>query len=260
MVNSIVALAIAAFASQLAFANDSTSQVSIRRESLADRAKQEIQQTGQVKSKSTDVVVSETMLSLEDPRPNLQAQKFIYHIGLTAQSFHPKGIMGNELTGARFDLSENGGAVLPSFEAGFSHDLLGRQSWSTQWGINARFAYTSQKAEARFETGFVENDVRLNTMLWGAGPTLSMTHHRVPWLKPVLGLEWGRLTYTQVSGNELASVSRRGAYSAWSGGLEFRLNRTWNLLTRYTQRQLSRATDDIQLQTDNFELGTRIIW
>lgn len=230
------------------------------RMSLTDQAHSEIQQPGKIKTKPSDVEVSETMLSLKDPVPEVRSRTGQFGLGLTFQSFQPRGVVGNEFTNSEFDLGKNGSTVLPTVQFSYEHQLIARTNWSTDLGLAAKVAYMSQKAKAQFESGFVEKDVRLNTMIWGFGPQLGFTLTRWSWLHPILGASWGKLTYTQTSSNELANVSRSAAYFDMTAGLEFHISRTWNILARYTHAQISSPRKDINIQPDNYALGTKLVW
>jgi hypothetical protein len=234
---------------------DSSSQMS-----LTDQAHSEIQQPGKIKAKPNDVQISESMLSLKDPTPEVARRSGQLGLALTLQSFQPRGVVGNEFTNAEFDLGKNGSTILPTIQFSYEHQLMSRPSWAADLGLAAKFAYMSQKAKAEFESGFVEKDVRVNTMIWSLGPQLGFTMQRWSWLRPELGASWGKLTYTQTSSNELANVSRSGAYFDWNLGLEFRLSRSWNLLARYTHAQISSSRKDISIQPDNYALGAKLVW
>jgi hypothetical protein len=236
-------------------ADDGSSQMS-----LTERAHQEILQPGKIKTTPSDVSVSESMLSLSDPKPVVEERAVQFGFSLGAQPFHAKGVVGEDLTGSSFDIGGNGQTVLPTAEFGIRHGLVSGQGWRSDWGLAALFAYTSQKAKAEFVSGFVEKDVRLNTMLWSLGPQATLTLERWSRLTGVLGLEFGQLTYTQVSSDELANFTRRGAYFGWNLGLEFQLSQTWSLMGRYTRRELTGSHREIDIQADNYALGAKIVW
>ncbi len=227
---------------------------------LTERAREEIRQPGRIKATPNDVQVSQSMLSLEDPLREVRQRLWDYKLGLGLQMFRPSGTVRNDFTSSDFNLSDNGSTVLPALIFGAQGKLLEQPRWQMDWGLSGRVGYISQKAKARFDSGFVESNVRLNTFMLGVGPQLNFVMNRVPWLTTVVGAEVGRLTYTQVSSNDLANLSKRANYQAWLAGFDFRLNPTWSLYTRYSNRQLSSAPDQMQVQANNWEAGTQIVW
>ncbi len=228
--------------------------------SLTERAHVEIEQAGKSSVKSTPVEIGQTMLTLKDPRPEIRGRSWDYSLQLGLQEFQPRGIISNERTNSQFNLNENGGTVLPSIEFGLRSNLIDQAKWNAKWNLGGFFAYTSQKASAKFDTGFEVPNVRLNTMLLGVNPTISLNFARLHRLHFNLGAEWGKVSYTQVSTNEYAAVRQAAQYSGATAGLEYTLNPTWSLTSRYARRNINEKNSTIQIQPNNIEVGTRILW
>jgi opacity protein-like surface antigen len=240
----------------------SVNQSADKDDELKSRALSEIQQPGKIKNAPSDVQLSGTgMLSLKDPRPEIVGRKWDYFLGLSAQRFEPQGAASNDLTASSFELGNAGQTVMPALALGFRAPLYSQdQSWQLNWGLGAKVGYASQSTTATFTTGYKHSDVRLTSTLISANPQLSFTALRAKWLTAIAGYEWGNLTYTQSSSDELANFSVHSAYTGWNLGLDFNLTSNWAITTMYTQRRLTSKQDLLALQQDNYELGTRILW
>jgi hypothetical protein len=199
------------------------------------------------------------ILKLKDPAPDIEKRKWNYFVTLSAQSFQPMGHVGNDLTKGSFDLGQTPATVMPAVELGFDAPIL-VGDWRLRWGLAGRAAYISQKTTALFSTGFRETDVHLITTMLSLKPNLSIGFPGLAAWKLNLGFEAGVLNYNQASSNDLAAVNIHAGYFGVSLGPEYAIRKSWSVLLDYSNRQLSSVHQDIALQENSFELGSKLIW
>ncbi len=212
----------------------------------------------QKKSIRTDARI-EGMLSLKDPHENVQERGWLYFLQFSLQSFQPAGRAETDFH-YTFDLSNNSHTAMPALFFGFENNLFKTDRMTLRWGLGARFGYTSQNAKVVFPSGYSESDARLNTLVLSAAPYVMLSLPSLPSWGFKLGGEFGTLSYTQTSSNDLATFSKQASYRAFVLGLNYSLSKAWGLTFDYSQRKLTDAQQTIAIQRDNFELGSRLIW
>lgn len=229
--------------------------------SLRLRAQQEIKTEGRVQKKPSTAQVSgdSGMLSLKDPMPEIRGRRWDYYLRFDAQSFQARGRANNDLTSSDFVLNETNASVMPGLGFGIDLALGDLRAFDVHFGVGGRVAYTSVHGTARFSTGFVESDVRLNSTRVSVHPTLGLRLKRWPWLWLTGGWEYGSLNYTQTSGNKLAVFSDTVAFTGYTAGIDVRCGERWTLLAEYARRALTRPSR-LDLQADNWQFGARIFW
>ncbi len=230
-------------------------------EDLRSRALQEIQQPGKYQKRSTDAQVADStgMLSLKDPMPEVRGRSWDYFVRMSLQTFQPRGNAGNDLTSSRFDLGDTALTLMPALTLGFHAGLVQQNSWSLGWGLGGRIAYASEKGDSCFDTGFCEPEARLNSLMLSALPELTLRFTRFNKWALNAGAELGSINYTQTSGNKLAAFSEQAPFAGWNTGIEYSFNTRWSALFAYSNRMLTKRSQ-IGLQSDNYELGTRLSW
>ncbi|MBO9667326.1 MAG: hypothetical protein J7501_11000 [Bdellovibrio sp.] len=197
------------------------------------------------------------MLVLKDPRPEILTRSWQYFAGFTAQNFQPEGKATNTTT--TFDLGENGSTFMPGLTLGVMGPEWNLKSVLISVGVRGDASFASQSVSAVLPSGFTE-EARLNTTLMSAGPALNLRWEGLRWLGLTFTPQFGSLNYTQTSSNDFAHFSKRAAYTAMAYGLDFRLTRKWSVFTEWSQRSLNDSNQEIALQKDNFELGTKVSW
>lgn len=208
---------------------------------------------------ATDAQLANGMLTLKDPRPDLETRSWKYFAGLTVQSFQADGKVTSDLQ-QTFDLSKNGQTAMPGLELGVLSPEMATGDVNWRLGVKGKGAYSSQKSNVTLTSGYEIDDARLNTTLLSVGPVVSASWNRFNWLSLNLGAQYGDLNYTQTSSSEFGQFSKHAGYQAFSYGLGFQITRTWSVSTDWNQRTLKSNTQDLALQKNNFELGTTITW
>jgi hypothetical protein len=198
------------------------------------------------------------MLVLKDPRPEILTRSWQYFAGLTAQNFQAEGKATNTTT--TFDLSENGSTFMPGLTLGVMGPEWNLKSVLISVGVRGDASFASQSVTAVLPSGYEAADARLNTTLMSAGPALSLRWDGLRWLGLTFTPQFGNLNYTQTSSNDFAHFSKHASYAALNYGLDFRLTRKWSVFTEWSQRSLRDSQQEIALQKDNFEFGTKVSW
>ncbi|WP_374035089.1 hypothetical protein ACES2I_04580 [Bdellovibrio bacteriovorus] len=226
-------------------------------QSLRDMAVAEAKYDGLAKQSATDAQVS-GMLTLKDPRPEIITRSWKYFAGFSVQSFQPEGIATKDGSGS-FDMSENGTTVMPGLELGVMSPALQTKALLWKLGLRAKGGFASQSANVKLDSGYEIDDARLNTIMFSAGPVVSLGWERLPWLSLNVSPQFGNISYTQSSSNDFATFSKSGAYESMNYGVDVMLGKKWSVFTEWSQRTL-KDNNEIALQKDNFELGTKVTW
>lgn len=222
-------------------------------DSMRERAESESKFTeGQKLSIPSDARV-EGMLSLKDPRDEAVTRHWKYLLHLSIQEFHPRGQAESDYQNS-FDMNQSGQTLMPSLAVGFIHPAWNNSLWTLSWGAEAQLGYATQESK----TDLV-NDARINSLLVDAHPFLLLGRKDVKWMELSLGFEYGNLSYVQTSSNDTMTFSKHGAFTGWTAGLNFNLSRSWALTTEFSQRKMS-DNEQIDIQQNNLELGTRVTW
>ncbi|HEY1078586.1 MAG TPA: hypothetical protein VGE46_00745 [Bdellovibrio sp.] len=225
--------------------------------SLRDQALAETKSTGIERASATDAQVP-GMLKLQDPRPQIITRSWSYFAGFSAQTFQSAGQAKKDGVNT-FDLDKNSGTVMPGFELGVLSRNFELQDFTWRFGVRGKAHFASQATDIKLSSGYTIDDARLNTTLFAAGPLFMAQWHRLPWLSATLSPQFGTLNYTQNSANEFATFSKSATFEALGLGLDVALNPQWSVFTEWTQRNLKNE-NEIALQKDNFEIGTKIVW
>ncbi len=236
------------------FANTATSQ---SMKSLKDKALAEAKIEGLNKKTASDAQIS-GMLTLKDPRPEVVTRPWDYFMAFSGQRFQAQGVAQKYGIGS-YDLSKNSPTFMPGFEVGvLSHSLPTRMlSWKL--GLRAKASIASQETKLNLESGYKIDDARLNTTLLSVGPHIHLQWERINWLSLTFSPQFGSLNYTQTSSNDFAAFSKQAGFQSIGYGLDFNFGNKWSIFTEWNQRSL-KETQEIALQNDSFELGTRITW
>lgn len=224
---------------------------------LKERALIEAKIEGLSKKSASDAQVS-GMLKLKDPRPEVVTRPWDYFMAFSGQRFQAQGVAQKYGVGS-YDLGKNSATLMPGFEVGvLSHSLSTRMvSWKL--GLRAKASIASQETQLNLQSGYKIDDARLNTTLLSVGPHINLQWERINWLSLTLSPQFGSLNYTQTSSNDFAAFSKQAGFQSIGYGLDFNFGNKWSIFTEWNQRSL-KETQEIALQNDSFELGTRITW
>lgn len=202
----------------------------------------------------------EGMLSLKDPRLEVSARWILYSVQLSAQQFQPSGTVRSDL-GYTFDLQQSSVTVMPGLTFGFIIPAFSNNKAKLRVGLAGKINYSNQSTNVVFPSGYAESEVRLSSLILAANPYLNLTSQSLDWLSMNWGLEYGDISYTQSSSNDLASFTKRGGYKGWNTGLNFQLSEKWALTSNYAQRKMTDSDNNsIQIQSNNYEVGTQVTW
>lgn len=225
--------------------------------SLREQAVTESKNLGPQKNQASEVQMESGVLALRDPRPMVTTRQWNYFVGVSAQQFQPQGTVASELNS--FDLGKNGQTLMPAVEVGILSKDLRTQAILWNLGVQFKGAFSSQTVEATYQSGAVIDDTRLNSTLLSVGPSVAVRWEGYAWLSLIFTPEFGSLTYTQTSSSQYGKFSKGAGYQALTTGLDFRVGEKWSLFTNYSQRELT-GQNQLALQKDNFELGTKVTW
>lgn len=224
---------------------------------LKERALAEAKVEGLSKKSASDAQVS-GMLKLKDPRPEVVTRSWDYFMAFSGQKFQAQGVAQKDGIGT-FDLSKNSPALMPGFEVGVLSHSLQTQMLSWKLGLRAKAAVSSQETQLNLESGYKINDARLNATLLSMGPHIHLQWERLEWISFTFSPQFGSLNYTQTSSNDFAAFSKRANFQSMGYGLDFNFGNKWSIFTEWNRRSL-KENQEIALQNDSFELGTRITW
>lgn len=225
--------------------------------SLRDKALTESQNLGQQKKQASEVQMESGVLTLKDPRPEVITRSWNYFVGVSAQQFQPEGRVTNDLNN-NFDLGQQGQTLMPGVEFGVISQDYYANNILLNFGAQLKGAFSSQAVEVTYPSGAVIDDARLNTSLLSVGPTVAARWERYDWLSLVFTPEFGTLRYTQTSSSSYGQFSKSAAYRALTAGFDFKVGEKVSVFTKYSQRDLD--DNQLALQKDNFELGTKLTW
>lgn len=244
----------------LAFAQEDTTSAKLP--STASVRQMAIEETSVVPSEQkahpTDVSVTGGMLTLKDNKPEVHLRSWDYFLGFSAQSYAPAGQATNDY-GTQFNLNGTSTTVMPAIAFGFVKPAFENDNITTAWGLGAKVGYASQNAPVTMPNGYLIDDARLNTTDLSLNPFIRLSSPSLSWLEAHVGYLVGTLNYAETSTNDFAKFSRTASYQGYNVGADLRLNRNWSILVDYSYKSLN-ATKDIQIQSNNLEVGTRVQW
>lgn len=201
----------------------------------------------------------EGLLKLKDPKIEARDRYWDYYFKVSVQSSKPQGVGENDFN-QKFDLDKNSSVAMPAVELGAIYLLTSNELTNVKLSLGGSLAYTSQKANAEFQSGLTVDDAHINTMIIKATPQL---HIAVPYWNQavlVLGGEYGLLNYTQSSTNDLASFSKNANVTAWTIGADYYLSKNLSFGAQYAERNLINNNQKIAISKENIEIGTRVQW
>ena len=231
-----------------------TSSLSLKQQAMAEN-----KIDGQAQKTASDAQVAPGMLSLKDPRPEVMTRTWVYFAGFTAENFQPRGTVATDEVG-NFNLGNNGSTFMPGLTVGFLTPEMTTGPLAWKVGVRGNGAFSSQGVSLTYPNGYHVSDARLNTMLLGVGPTMSLSWTRYNWLAFTFTPQYGSVNYTQTSSNDFARFSKQSSYLGLNFGLDFQVAKKWSVFTEYQNRNMRDSNQDIALQKDNFELGTKVTW
>ncbi|NUN05505.1 MAG: hypothetical protein HUU57_07070 [Bdellovibrio sp.] len=224
---------------------------------MRDQALAENTHLGVASTSATDAQVP-GMLKLQDPRPEIITRSWRYFAGLSAQTFQSSGQADKEGL-STFDLGKNSSTVMPGFEFGVLSKKIALQDFNWSFGVRGKAQFASQSTDVKLSSGYTIDDARLNTTVLAAGPLFLVQWTGLPWLSATLSPQFGTVNYTQTGASDFASFSKSATFDALGLGLDVAISPTWSLFTEWTQKNLQND-NEIALQKDNFEIGTKIVW
>lgn len=251
MKSLLLALSIVFIGAHFSYAKTEQSQASLK-----DKALAEYSDKGAITPTATDAQL-EGMLTLKDPYEEIISRSWKYFIGFSAQSFQAEGTASKDANS--YDLSASESSIMPALEVGLLAPKFKTRQVAWTLGLRAEAGFTSQSVDVVLESGYNIDDARLNSTIFSIGPTLLVQWEKFSWLSLVLTPHMGSINYTQTSANEFATFSKHATFDGMSYGLDFAVSKKWSLFTEWTQRNI-KDHQDIALQQDNFELGTKVTW
>ncbi|WP_253696880.1 hypothetical protein ACLWBD_04255 [Bdellovibrio sp. HCB117] len=224
---------------------------------MREKAIAESQSESKKQVSASDAQVS-GMLTLKDPRPEVVTRSWSYFAAFTGQAFQAEGTVSKEGSGV-FNLGNNSQTFMPGLELGVISTPLQTKALLWKFGVRAKAGFTSQETDVKLESGYEINDARLNTTVFSGGPVVAMSWDRFDWLSLTVSPQFGTVIYTQSSSNDFAAFSKQASFESWGYGLDVALSKKWSVFTEYSQKSL-KGSNEIALQRDNFELGTKVTW
>jgi hypothetical protein len=226
---------------------------------MRDMAMAEAQVTGKHQASATDAQVAGGYLTLKDPRPEIVGRAWKYFASLSFQTFQAEGIASNDSLQS-FDLGKNDSTVMPTIKLGAQTTPWATGPLNLQFGARGQASFASQETSGLLASGYQVNDARLNSTLLSVGPTFALSWQRLAWLSFTFSPQWGTINYTQSSSNDLAKFSKAAGYAALHYGLDFQIGSKWSVFTEYSNRSLRDDNEQMSIQANNFELGTKVQW
>lgn len=228
--------------------------------SMRDMAMAAAQVTEKKEQKmASDAQVAGGYLTLKDPRPEIVGRAWKYFASLSVQNFQAEGSASND-SAETFDLGKNDSTVMPSIKLGAMTTPWATGPLNWQFGARGQASFASQETSGLLESGYQVDDARLNSTLLSVGPMLALSWQRLAWLSFTVSPQWGNLNYTQSSSNDLAKFSKQASYEALHYGLDFQIGSKWSVFTEYSNRSLRDGNEQVAIQANNFELGTKVQW
>jgi hypothetical protein len=226
-------------------------------QNIRELAVSESKNTGKATKSATDAQVP-GMLKLKDPRPEVINRPWNYFSFFSGQLFRASGTASRAESGS-FDLNQNKTILMSAIGVGIKskYHSLKQGVWSA--GLLGRISFSSQSSPIQLASGFKVEDARLNSSIVELGPQLTYKQNDSSQLAYFFSPLFGTLNYTQTSANELATFSKNASLYSMSWGVDYSLNDEISIFTDWTQHFLN-GKNDIAIQKNNFELGTRITW
>lgn len=227
--------------------------------SMRDMAMAEAQVTGKQQKTATDAQVAGGYLTLKDPRPEIVDRSWKYFASLSVQNFQAEGSASNDSM-ETFDLGKNDSTVMPTLKIGAISTPWATGPLNWQLGARGQASFASQETSGLLGSGYQVDDARLNTTMLSVGPVMALSWERLSWLSFTFSPQWGSINYTQSSSNDLAKFSKAAGYEALHYGLDFQIGSKWSVFTEYSNKQLRGGNEQVAIQANNFELGTKVQW
>jgi hypothetical protein len=238
-----------------------TPELSVRQEALKENSsidekayKKTIQAS---EAQQADV---QSFLKLDDPTPELRNRPWFWTFAFKLQSFKPMGT--GHVSNSNFALDSYGTGVMPSIDLGFLVDTVQNENvaWGTGLGVHA--GYTTQKTNLVTPSGFSFDDARLSSSLLSAVWNNRFKTSRLPRWTALVNPEYGAVNYTQTATNNTqANFAQQNNYWGAAVGVEYAVSKKWGVLGQYAYRHASAArSDESNLQQNNLEIGTSVIW
>ncbi|KHD87488.1 MAG: hypothetical protein OM95_14395 [Bdellovibrio sp. ArHS] len=224
---------------------------------MREKAIQEAQSESKNQVSASDAQVS-GMLTLKDPRPEVVTRPWSYFAAFTGQTFQAEGNVTKEGAGT-FNLANNSQTFMPGIELGVLSHPLQTKALLWKFGLRAKAGFSSQETDVQLQSGYDIDDARLNTMIFSGGPLLTLSWEQLQWLSLTVSPQFGSVNYTQSSSNDFAAFSKQAGFESWGYGLDFAFSKKWSVFTEWSQKNL-KGSNEIALQRDNFELGTKVTW
>lgn len=204
--------------------------------------------------------VSSGALTLDDPFEPLTMRTFVWNFGFQLQSYQPQGVanLGDQAT--RYNLSEAGSTVLPSFSLGTLYNVGHSPTFGKfQLGLNGQAGYISQNIKA-VTSNNVAIDAKLNTTQLEAKASLRWSYKPTSQLHVLAQAGIGQLNVSQSSENSMARWNQSATYQVSGLGLEYNLNNEWLAQANYNQKSMRDENSELDIQNNNIELGAKILW
>lgn len=247
------------------WAASSTKKVSTPEMSVRDEAILENESIDQKAYKKT-IRASEaqqanvsSFLKLKDPTPELQQRSWLWDMGFKLQTLKPSGYARVEDLGVNLD--SYGSGLMPSLDLGILVPMTPQAAtqWSTGPGVSA--GYMTQKTTLVSPSGYQFSDTRLSTSLLSLVWKNQFRDTSHPRWSYLVNPAFGEISYSQ--GNPQSSLANFTQHSGFFGlglGVDYSVSRQWGLLAEYDYRDISGAAQGLQIQKDNFEIGTTVTW
>ncbi len=202
----------------------------------------------------------QSFLKLQDPAPELRNRPWLWTFAFKLQSFKPLGT--GRVSSATFALEDYGASTMPSIEVGFLLNALKKQNVSWSSGLAAHIGYLTQKTQLVTPNGYNFDDARLNTGLLSLIWNNRLALEQAPKWSFLASPEFGLVNYTQTAiKSTLANFTQQNSFFGLGVGLEYAVSKKWGVVGPYSYRQSAPARSaTTDLQKNNFEIGTSVIW
>lgn len=201
-----------------------------------------------------------SFLNLQDPTPELRDRPWLWSFAFKLQGFQPQGT--GRVSNTSFALSSYGSTVMPSIEAGFLLSPVANDRWNWNSGLAAHVGYSAQTTNLITPAGYSFDDARLTSGLVSVVWNNRITNLAASKWSAIIAPEYGIVNYTQTaSNNAQANFNQQNEYLGAGFGLEYAFSNKWGVIGQYSYRQASNSKKaQSDLQTNNFELGTSVVW
>lgn len=198
------------------------------------------------------------VLSLKDPKKEVQTREWNYILGIKAQAFQPRGIVKNDL-GETFNLNSRGTTFMPTLELGAQTSAWNLGAVNLKVVGSGDISYANQQTSVSLASGFRISETYLNVIEMSGGLGLQLSWQELNSLFAEFEYRIGELNYTQASTNDFANFSEAGQIQKLSTRLLWQVGNSLHLSLGLSQNEILNNSA-IDVETTRYDIGTRFIW